>query len=466
MRVTSYGAAGRVTGSCHMVETENHTCLIDCGMYQGSKSEVRKNYEPFLFQPKDIDFLIVTHAHIDHCGLIPKLVSQGFSGSIYCSAPTADLLPIMLADSAHIQEQDTMHENVRRLRKGQKPRDPLYTQNDVERTLPLIVAVPYGQKQSLGSDSCIFHDAGHIIGSSIVEYHAATKEAKESAYADSSQEVIVFSGDLGQWDAPIIEDPTLLPCADYVYIESTYGDSLHSSPTPRLEALREIIQETYDAGGKLYIPCFALERTQEILFSINKLIQQGKFPDQKVYLDSPLAIKATQVFRDHTEVFDQEAKEYDKPFDFPQLSCSHTKEDSMAINKVKGPAVVIAGSGMCNAGRIRHHLKHGLWDSNNTLLFVGYQAHGTLGRIILDGQSMVKMMGLEVAVRCRVERLESFSAHGDKDDLLRWLRGFSKPPKKVVLIHGEPKTMKSFRSDLKAAGFSVEIAPDSEPLDL
>ncbi len=453
MRVTSYGAARRVTGSCHLAEGKNNTFLIDCGMYQGSKSEVRKNYEPFQFDPTTIDFMIVTHAHIDHCGLVPKLVSQGFHGAIYCSSPTASLLPIMLMDSAHIQEQDTMHENTRRQRKGLPPRDPLYTQEDVEKVLPLITPIPYKAVQDLGEDSFLLHDAGHIIGSSIVEY-------KEGEYTT------IFSGDIGQWDAPIVEDPTLLQTGDYVYIESTYGNSLHESPTPRTEALGKVIQETYDAGGKLYIPCFALERTQEILFSINKLIQQGKFPDQKVYLDSPLAIKATQVFRDHTEVHDEETRMYEKPFDFPQLVCSMTVEDSISLNKLKEPAVIIAGSGMCNAGRIRHHLKHGLWDPKNTLLFVGYQAHGTLGRIILDGHKMVKMMGIEVAVRCRVDRLESFSAHGDRDDLIHWLEGFNPKPKKVVLIHGDSDTLEEFRHTLERKGFFVTIAEDSEPLEL
>ncbi len=506
MKVTSYGAAGRVTGSCHLVETEQHTFLVDCGMYQGSKAEVRKNYEPFGFDPTNIDFLIVTHAHIDHCGLIPKLVSSGFAGTIYCSTPTADLLPIMLADSAHIQEQDTLHENMRRQRKGQPPRDPLYTQEDVQRVLPLIVAVDYevecvvnvaGSENMAGTkESFILHDAGHIIGSSIIEYQAvvgnpnsvgtdfagdsnptdavgtdfASSQASQSNPTDSANttniERIIFSGDLGQWDAPIIEDPTLLTKGDYVYIESTYGNSLHHSPTPRTEALGQIIQETYAAGGNLYIPCFALERTQEILFSMNKLIHQGKFPYNKVYLDSPLAIKATEVFRQNTHVFDEEAKAYDKPFDFPQLICSHTKEDSMAINKSKEPVIVIAGSGMCNAGRIRHHLKHGMWKPNNTLLFVGYQANGTLGRIILDGHKVVKMMGIEVAVKCRVERLESFSAHGDKDDLLRWLEGFEPKPKKVVLIHGEPETLGSFKKHLRYKGFSVAIAEDAVPIEL
>ncbi len=224
MRVTSYGAARRVTGSCHLAEGKNNTFLIDCGMYQGSKSEVRKNYEPFQFDPTTIDFMIVTHAHIDHCGLVPKLVSQGFHGAIYCSSPTASLLPIMLMDSAHIQEQDTMHENTRRQRKGLPSRDPLYTQDDVEKVLPLITPIPYKAVQDLGEDSFLLHDAGHIIGSSIVEY-------KEGEYTT------IFSGDIGQWDAPIVEDPTLLQTGDYVYIESTYGNSLHESPTPRTEAL-------------------------------------------------------------------------------------------------------------------------------------------------------------------------------------------------------------------------------------
>ncbi len=459
MQITCHGAAGFVTGSCHLVETGSVRFLIDCGMYQGNKALNRLNYEPFGFDPQTIDFVVNTHGHIDHCGLLPKLVKYGFAGTIYASAPTADLLPIMLEDSAYIQEKDTEHENRRRLRKGLEPRDPLYTAEDVERTVALIHTVDYNESMQPVPDITFrLRDAGHVIGSSIVELFVGNDNGSETK--------VVFSGDLGQWDVPIIEDPTYIWNSDYVFIESTYGDRLHQKIRPRKEELYEHIQRTYARGGKLLIPCFALERTQELLYTLSALKNEEEdFPPVDIYLDSPLAIKITEVFKKHPETYDEEARaRTDTPFEFPGLICTPEVDESRRVNKLEGPAVVIAGSGMCNAGRIRHHLKHGIWDPRNTVLFVGYQAPGTLGRVLLDGAEEIKMMGAEFAVKAEIAKIGSFSAHADKGELTNWLKAFKEKPKTVFLIHGEQETLETFSSDLNHQGFNTVIPEKGIPL--
>ena len=460
MKVTSYGAARTVTGSCHLVETDGQTFIIDCGMFQGSKELNRKNYEPFGFSPSSVDFLILTHGHIDHCGLLPKLVKHGFKGNIYTNPATADLLPAMLMDSAYIQEKDTEHENRRRQRKGEENREPLYTQEDVPAVLSRIIPVEYDTRIDITPDfSFMMRDAGHIIGSAIVQLFVRE---------NSDFKNIVFSGDLGQWDVPIIEDPTFINRADYVFIETTYGDRLHDKPEPRKESLYRHIKKVYEKGGKLLIPSFALERTQELLYTLSELINgQDDFPDMDVYLDSPLAIKITEVFRDHPEIYDEEARaRKDTPFNFPRLICTPATEDSMKINKLKKPAIIIAGNGMCTAGRIRHHLKHGIWDSRNTVLFVGYQAEGTLGRHLLNGKKEVRMMGDTFAVKAEIDRIHSFSAHADRDELLKWLDAFVEKPKRVHLIHGEKKVMENFAAALNEKGFTSHIQKEGEAVEL
>ncbi|MBE0585519.1 MAG: MBL fold metallo-hydrolase, partial [Desulfofustis sp.] len=371
MQITCHGAAGCVTGSCHLVETASARLLIDCGMFQGNKSLNRLNYEPFPFDPQTIDFVIVTHAHIDHCGLLPKLVKFGFNGIVYASPPTADLLPIMLADSAYIQEKDTEHENKRRVRRGDAPREPLYTIAHAEQVGNLIQVLPYNTALQVNEDvTCRLRDAGHVIGSAIVELFVKDR--------NGSEEKIVFSGDLGQLNAPIVEDPTTICNADHVFIETTYGDRVHITSKSRKEELYDYIQSTYRKGGKLLIPSFALERTQELLYTLSELKnEQADFPPMNIYLDSPLAIKITEVFEKHPDHYDEAARaRTDQPFSFPGLICTPSVEESQKVNAMQEPAIVIAGSGMCTAGRIRHHLKHSIWDPKNTVLFVGYQAPG------------------------------------------------------------------------------------------
>ncbi len=452
MQITSFGAAGFVTGSCHMVETDNARFLIDCGMYQGNKTMNRLNFEPFGFDPGSIDFVINTHGHIDHCGLLPKLVKHGFSGTIYASPATADLLPIMLEDSAFIQEKDTEHENRRRLRKGQEPRQPLYTAEDVAKTVSRIQVVEYdASMQAAPGIAFRLRNAGHVIGSSIVEVFVENGVGEETK--------IVFSGDLGQWDVPIIEDPTFICSTDYVFIESTYGDRVRTETRPRKEELYEHIQYTCGRGGKLLIPCFALERTQELLYTLSALKnERPDFPPVNIYLDSPLAIKITEVFKKHPDTYDEEARaRTDQPFDFPGLVCTPSVDESRQVNVMEGPAIVIAGSGMCTAGRIRHHLKHGIWNPKNTVLMVGYQAPGTLGRILLDGAEEIRMMGDEYVVKADIAKIDSFSAHADKEELTRWLTSFRKKPKTVFLIHGEQETLETFSASLTQLGFNTEI---------
>lgn len=459
MQITCHGAAGCVTGSCHLVETTSARLLIDCGMFQGNKSLNRLNFEPFPFDPQTIDFVIVTHAHIDHCGLLPKLVKHGFNGIIYASPPTADLLPIMLADSAYIQEKDTEQENKRRLRKGEPPREPLYTMQHAEQVGNLVHVLPYNTALQANEEITFrLRDAGHVIGSAIVELFVKNSTGRE--------EKIVFSGDLGQDDIPIVEDPTNIWNGDHVFIETTYGDRVHITSQSRKEELYGYIQSTYRKGGKLLIPSFALERTQELLYTLSELKnEQADFPPMNIYLDSPLAIKITEVFEKHPDHYDEEARaRTDKPFSFPGLICTPSVAESRKVNEMQEPAIVIAGSGMCTAGRIRHHLKHGIWDPKNTVLFVGYQAPGTLGRFLLDGAEEIKMMGLSLVVKAEIARIGAFSAHADRHGLNDWLSAFREKPRTVFLIHGEDDARHTFSAILQKKGFTTVLPTKGMPL--
>jgi metallo-beta-lactamase family protein len=460
MKLTFCGAARIVTGSCYLIEVGKNKVLVDCGMFQGTKDITRLNYKPFLFDPKKIDYVFLTHSHIDHSGLLPKLVKYGFKGKIYATSATIDLCKIMLEDSAHIQEYDIEHENKRRKVEGLPPREPLYSKFDVKRVIPLFRRVDYEKiYKPVKNIKVRYRDAGHIIGSSIIELFIEEGDGEKK---------IVFSGDLGQWDVPIIEDPTIIEDADYVLIESTYGARLHEEVGGRDDLLLKYAKETWRKGGKMLIPSFAVERTQELLYSFNKLIKQGKFPkDMKIFLDSPLAIKATEIFKKRHEFFDEEAlTKYKNPFRFPNLVYTPTANDSKRLNNYDRPCVIIAGSGMCNAGRIRHHLRHGLWHKKNTVVFVGYQAEGTLGRRILEGAKRVRMMGLEVEVKADIFKINSFSAHADYNDLIKWSKGFVKKPKKVFIIHGEFKSSKALKERLSKIGFNSYIPKIEEKVAL
>ncbi|MBN2517511.1 MAG: MBL fold metallo-hydrolase [Candidatus Altiarchaeota archaeon] len=458
MELRFCGAAGIVTGSCFLVEAGGNKVIVDCGMFQGPKEITRLNYEPFVFDPTKISHVFLTHAHIDHSGLIPKLVAQGFRGQILATSATIDLCRIMLEDSAEMHVSETKKENKRRKREGLELRQPLYTKREVEGAMSLFKEVSYDREyKATDNISVRYRDAGHIIGSAIIEM---------SAEEDGKKRKIVFSGDIGQRDAPIVKDPTVIEDADYLLVESTYGDRLHEDPKERGELLLKHAKETYRRGGKLMIPSFAVERTQELLYTINKLIERGEFPNEKVFLDSPLAMKATEVFNRHREFFDEETNGYVYPFGFKDLVYLHKTEDSMMLNTYNKPCIIIAGSGMCTGGRIRHHFRHGIWDPKNTVLFVGYQAKGTLGRVIVGGGKRIRMMGMEVDVRANIRKIDAFSAHADYKDLVWWCKGFKKRPKKVFIVHGEPDSSASLKQKLEREGFRCYTPSMNEGVEI
>lgn len=459
MKITFCWAAKIVTWSCYLIELENLKFLVDCGMFQGPKEVMRLNYQPFRFDPKEINFMLLTHAHIDHCGLIPKLHKEGFEGKIYTTPATRDICDIILEDSAVIQEKNIQEENKRRQRMHQEPRVPLFTQEDAAKCMPLFSTVEYTKTIKLTDQvEARFVDAGHIMGSASIEVRVTewTKKTK-----------LVFSGDIGQWNTPIVQDPTLIADADYLFMESTYGDRLHEDTAGKEELLAKYTNETFKKWGKLLIPSFSVERTQELLYIYNILITEGKFPAEKIFLDSPLSIKATEIFKKHTELYDHEAAtKYPHAFEFEQLEYSQSVEDSQKLNDLQWPAVIIAGNGMCTAGRITHHLKHGLWNKNNTVLFVGYQAEGTLGRYILEGEKTVRMMGVEVAVNAEIEKINGFSGHADADQLMRRAGGFKNPPKKTFIMHGEGKAQLALRERLEGIKFECQIPGIGDSVEL
>lgn len=458
MRLTFNGAAGIVTGSCYLLEVAGEKILVDCGMFQGTKDITRLNYEPFRFNPKEISFLLLTHAHIDHSGLIPKLVRNGFRGRIIATPPTVDLAKLMLKDCAHVNEDDTFHENKRRIRIGLKPRDPLYTLADVTASFDFFNTAGYGKPYPLSNNSTVtFHNAGHILGSSIIEL-SVRESGKTTKF--------VFSGDLGQGGTPIVDDPDVLQDADYVLVESTYGNRPRENSSLRGELLAKEVNDTFNKGGKLMIPSFAVERTQELLYYLHRIIRDGKFPNEKIFLDSPLAIDVTEAFRRNMNYFSPKLKkEFTNPFTFPQLKCLRTADESRSLNEYNRPCIIIAGSGMCNAGRIRHHMKHNLWKPQNTLLFVGYQAEGTLGRVIIQGAKTIRMMGMEVAVKAKVKKIDSFSSHADSRGLVRWLAGF-RNSKRVFIVHGEKESARGLQSTLNKLGFNTHVPQIGESIEL
>jgi metallo-beta-lactamase family protein len=460
VKLTFCGAAKIVTGSCYLIETKNQKILVECGMFQGKKEITRMNYMPFPFKPEEIDMLFLTHAHIDHTGLVPKLVKDGFNGKIYATSATVDLTKALLLDSGGIHESEVKHENKRRLRVGLPPREPLYNKDDAVSTYSHFHRMDYDKKYKINDELEVrFSDAGHILGSAIIELWVKEKMDKPSPYLTGPVRKIVFSGDLGQWDVPIIKDPTLIDEADYLLVESTYGDRLHEDRKIREQKLLEICKETYNRNGKVMIPTFAVERTQELLYVFKKLLAQNKFPkDMKIFLDSPLAIKITEIFKVHKECYDYNALfKNPSPFKFNSLEYTKNVKDSIRLNHYTKPCVIMAGSGMCTAGRIRHHIKHNIWDPKNTLLFVGYQADSTLGRYLLSGEKMVKMMGMELAVEADIRKIDGFSAHADKKELIKWVEGFAKRPRKIFIVHGEPDQQKPFRKRLQKKGFDCVI---------
>ena len=453
MKIQFCGATTGVTGSCHLITTDNHKVLFDCGQFQGGKAQEKMNYEPFPFDAAEMDYLILSHAHIDHCGRIPLLIKRGFRGQIYCTDATADLLKIMLKDSGHIHEQEAQWQNRKNERAGRPLVEPLYTERDAEEALKYIKPVLYDQLIELNEEMrIVFNDAGHILGSGVIELWVEEKENVSK---------IVFSGDLGVMDRPILRNPTIIKKADYVIMETTYGNRLHPENVMDVNNLINIICETAARGGNTVIPSFAVGRTQELIFELNKLYDSKTDPrakqleNIKVYVDSPMASAATEVFKANAQVFDEDTKDYiskgDNPLEFANLKFTKTTEESKWLNFDKEPKVIISASGMCEAGRIRHHLKHNLWDSRNSIIFVGYQAEGTLGRTLLEGATEVTLFGEKITVGAQIHNLEGFSGHADRDGLLTWVKGFVQKPKQIFLVHGEPQAKIDFAQTVRGA---------------
>ncbi len=447
MNISFLGAAKTVTGSCYLVETKETKFLVDCGMFQGKANEVLLNTEPFSFNPGELDFMLLTHAHIDHSGRIPKLYMDGFKGTIYATKPTVQLCGIMLPDSGHIQEMENEWTNRKRQRAGKPPVKPLYTLDNATDCLRLFKGVAYDEVISVSDDVRVrFNDAGHILGSAIVEIWIR----------ENNQETkIVFSGDLGNKGMPILRDPSIIGETDYLIVESTYGDRLHTlkKETDKIEKFINIISETISKGGNVVIPSFAVGRTQELIYDLNKHMdvfgdKVNEILNVPVYVDSPLATSATQIFRQNLDCFDEEAKEYiangDNPLDFPSLKFTQSPEESRKLNEKAESMIIISASGMCDAGRVKHHLKHNLWRKESTILFVGYQAEGTLGRKIQDGAKKVRLFGEEIFVNARIETIDGFSGHADKSGLLSWIGSIGRKPKKIFVVHGEQGVAASF----------------------
>ncbi len=437
MKLTFYGAARVVTGSCYLLEHNGKKIIVDCGMFQGRESKL--NYDSIKFDARAIDAVLLTHAHLDHCGLLPKLVKQGYRGPIYCTPATADLAKVVLEDSAHLQQFENKWDNKRLKRQGKPLRKPLYKPRDAKRTFRLFKSVPYNQVFAfLPEFSAVFRDAGHILGSAHIELFCEEKK-------------IVFSGDIGQYDAPIIDDPSCLQEADYVICESTYGDRIHEKKQQREKLLYKAVNDTAKRKGKLLIPSFAIERTQELIYTLNQCVEKKCIPLIPIYIDSPMATKATRVFIHHTENYDEDARDFlaqgKNPFQFPNLIFTEHTEESKALNTMEGPAVIIAGSGMCTGGRIKHHIINHMPKNNTIMLFVGFQAYGSLGRRIQDGQKNVRIYGQPTRMNGEIRTIEGFSAHADRPQLMKWLSCFKTKPK-VFFTHGELKGSEGIKKRL------------------
>jgi len=436
------GAAQNVTGSKYLLEANNLRVLVDCGLYQEREFKNR-NWEPLPIPPHTIDVVLLTHAHIDHCGLLPKLVREGFTGKIYSITATSEITEIMLLDSAKLQQEDAEFKKKRHQREGRRgpfPEIPLYTVENAKNVFPLLADMQYDETMAIGDGIRVsFHDAGHVLGSAMIKI--VVRQGDE-------ERTIIFSGDIGTRNKPILRDRTTFNEADYVIIESTYGDRTHEPSEDIGDALAEIINSTHKARGNIIVPSFALERTQEILYYLNELLLERRIPHLMVFVDSPMANSITEIFERHPELYDTEMAELIRqnrsPFDFHGLQMIRTVDESKAINNIVGTTMIIAGSGMCTGGRIKHHLVTNISRRGSTILFVGYQAVGTLGRHLVEGAKKVRILGQQHHVRARVVQINGFSAHADRDGLLRWLSGYKKAPRHIFVTHGESQAASYF----------------------
>ncbi len=456
MRITFWGAARTVTGSCHIVEAGGLKVLLDCGLFQGHAED--RNAQPFPFRPQDIDYVILTHAHLDHCGMIPRLVREGFRGQVVSTPPTADIARLILLDAAHLQEEEAERAARRAIRRGQVPPPPLFDVGDALAAMDhFSLRIGYGEEVELASGVTVrFHDAGHILGSASVELSADGR-------------TLVYSGDLGSWGRPIVRDPAPAPPCHALLCEGTYGDRPHRSFSDSVDEFREAIRTVLGRGGSVLIPSFALERTQEVLYVLYLLWKSGDIPREvRIVLDSPLGSAVTRAFARYPDWFDEEGQRLfsqpENPFRFPALSITRSAEESKRLNHAGGGYIIIAGSGMCTGGRITHHLRHRLWRREDGVVFVGYQAQGTLGRAIVDGAKHVRIHGDEIVVRAGVWTINGFSAHADREELTRWISQAHAPY--TFLVHGEEGALSALGKGLAKCGLKVEIPSPGEKVEL
>ncbi len=459
--ITFWGATGTVTGSRHFLELDRKRYLVDCGLFQGTKENRLRNWEEFPIDPGQIERVLLTHAHIDHTGYLPRLVKNGFSGPVHCTRASADLLEILLRDSAHLQAEDARWANKRGFSKH-KPAKPLYELEDAERALSLFMPVFYGQDLPLSEGvRAKFKDAGHILGSAFIDI----KTSREGRVRK-----ILFGGDLGRPHRPVLRDPAQVFDVDYLVLESTYGNRLHPRNSPK-EELAELINQSVDRGGVLLVPAFAVGRTQTLLFVIRELEEQGKIPELQVFVDSPMAIDSTEIFRNHLPDLDLQSRLYHlqgkQIFRPKRLRICRSRNESKKINAVKNRAIIISSSGMAAGGRILHHLTERLPDPANTVLFIGYQAEGTRGRQLVEGAKKVKIHGQYVPVKALVETLSGYSGHADYQEILAWLIGFNRPPEQTFIVHGEPDAAESLSDKIRETlGWNVLIPKLGESFEL
>ena len=466
-KLTFLGAVRNVTGSCYLLETDGSRVLIDCGMYQEREYQER-NWQPFQFDPESIDAVFLTHAHLDHCGLLPKLVRDGYRGKIYCTGATAEIAQIILLDAAHLQEEDARYKAERHRREGRRgpyPEMPLYTVADAEAVEARFSPVEYLDCVKAGGkvEGC-FYEAGHVLGAAVININI--RQAGKNHR-------VILSGDIGEPDRPIINDPAVFDEAEYIVIESTYGDRTHEEHenSDIQRQLRDCINRTVSAGGNIVIPSFALERSQELLYHLNELFLRKEIPPLLVFLDSPMAIRITEVFKRHADLFDNEMmqrmRQGDSFFSFESLKMVQNVEESKAINSIKGSCIIIAGSGMVTGGRVKHHIINNITRPESTILFVGYQAEGTPGRALLGGAQEIRLLGRQHKVRAHMEKIDGFSAHTDRDGLLAWLSDIRVPPRCVFVTHGEEKAASSFADFLKErTGWTVKVPLWGETVEL
>ncbi|KEI01546.1 MBL fold metallo-hydrolase [Clostridium botulinum] len=453
MKLEFYGAAKCVTGSCHILKVNDKNVLLDCGLFQGRDEKERGNDE-FPFDVRKIDYVILSHAHIDHSGRIPLLYKKGFKGEVICTRATKELCSIMLPDSGYIQETEAEWKNRKRIRQGLGTIEPLYTAKTAELSMYLFRDYDYEEViEVFDGFKVIFKEAGHLLGSSIVEMYI------KEEYEDEVK--IVYTGDLGNTNKPIIKDPSYINYADYIIMETTYGDRLHGDMDWSFKELVNIITDTFNRGGNVIIPSFSVGRTQEVLYALSKYVKDNTLKDVTIFVDSPLAANTTKIYEKCSDYYDDEMKELMSngldPLNFKGVIYTNTPQESMRINKFQGNAIIISASGMCEAGRIKHHLKHNLWRKECSIVFVGYQAEGTLGRSILDGNKKVNLFGESIAVNAKIYNLEGLSGHADKSGLIEWIDKLIVRPKEIFLVHGDTKSQKGFKELLDSKGFKSKI---------